>query len=1028
MILYLIKSGFCLIVLLAVYLIFLEQEKMHRFNRFFLLFALMLGLTIPFISFQLYPDPSSSNVEKQYAAKLVRNSAKMVAAVTNVSTDFVEEVLETKPLETELKEVEGFQQEKGKSTLESKEVSETTIQGQNHELVEPVEDQLVTSTESKTIEQAFSGSEELRSDSKAFVSIKDIIIGLYALVSLILFIRLFYGLVNFYRKRKSNPVVGYGSANIFLLTEPTVPHTFLNTIYVNKEQFESGKLSKQILDHELTHAKQKHSVDVLFIEVLRIIFWFNPIFYIYKRAIQINHEFLADDSVIRKTLDPVSYQQLLINSVFPSYQTGLASSFNYSLTKKRFKMMVKEHSKLATVSKKVLLLPILACIVFVFCTKPSTENREYLIDGEKYIAYHWEGLWSNQLILTKAEDVGQTLNVGKRNYYDKSGNLFSGEWVLYNNDENEVDTRSEIENGKLLTRVQYTDQVNFSVMKTSYRGDTVLTAMFSAEDELFGHNTIKMNADISTVLIQSRDSNYLWGEMYVIEDKKESLENKPVILSTTYDEAGSTIIKQEVLIGEETIPATQEHIEIVAKNAKERYEASLSEYLRLLAKKDIEQVKYAYLEMENEHLRWIAFKKIIDNDLLPPAPPIPTFSSDKLLGTGLGNTTQIKLEYEQISKEFDEKEAIYLETKKDSDLIEYLNVYEQRVNVYKKLKEIDGSVLPPRPAVPVKKEQYDRVKNKIGKFTLTSKLNELVIEGSPFLGDYLSRLSKYEGVSKGYISGNKSGRDVLYERIRVMYYHERLTPKEQKEYKVPQLSEDLLKEIELNKEERLYEDKLSEFLKLKNSFNELPKNSNHILYANYRDLRDLYNQIPFYSRIFIVQNFPKNFANSYMIKDEKILSGEKYSKLFEVSLSNQDSSLALHYIDEKGNAVSTTVGELSEKEIQYLQNNTKKSNVTQVYPLPDERKPSEEEIQKWQDEYYFQIWVDGEIIENIQLLKMDMDDVHHFRIHEARWNGNRRVPYDFQILIYSQDAYKEMIEKYRPNKSIIAFHDATIVR
>ncbi|MEO9887754.1 MAG: hypothetical protein ABJR05_17135 [Balneola sp.] len=57
-----------------------------------------------------------------------------------------------------------------------------------------------------------------------------------------------------------------------------------------------------------------------------------------------------------------------------------------------------------------------------------------------------------------------------------------------------------------------------------------------------------------------------------------------------------------------------------------------------------------------------------------------------------------------------------------------------------------------------------------------------------------------------------------------------------------------------------------------------------------------------------------------------------------------------------------------------------------------------------------------------------MDDVHHFRIHEARWNGNRRVPYDFQILIYSQDAYKEMIEKYRPNKSIIAFHDATIVR
>lgn len=339
MILYLIESSLCLIVLLAVYLIFLEREKMHRFNRFFLLFAVMVGLTVPQINFNLNSNVSVAGIELENVERVVQLPAKTINELSTSSTELITETISSVP--------------KIKDRLTDKNISAKEVLG---------------------VENSTAIEEHTISGNGNSFNLSDAILLLYLFITFSLILRLIYGLYVFRAKKRSAAIINYGSAHLALVSAKIVPHTFLNTIYVNKTQFESGELSKEILDHELTHARQKHSWDVLFIELLRVVFWFNPVFHFYKRAIQINHEFLADDSVISKTQDSVSYQKLLMDSIFPTYQTNLASTFNYSLTKKRLKMMVKESSILSLATRKIILLPVILSVVLIFCTETKVPD------------------------------------------------------------------------------------------------------------------------------------------------------------------------------------------------------------------------------------------------------------------------------------------------------------------------------------------------------------------------------------------------------------------------------------------------------------------------------------------------------------------------------------------------------------------------------------------------------------------------------------------------------------------------------
>ncbi len=166
--------------------------------------------------------------------------------------------------------------------------------------------------------------------------------------------------------------------NLFhvLLKIPTTPHTFFNYIFLHKETFEANAIPNEVLLHEQIHAEQKHSLDTLFIEVVQIIFWFNPLVYLIKQAIKLNHEFLADQGVLAQGTDKSFYQNILLAFSSGATTPIMANSINYSSIKKRFTVMKTNTSRKTKWLKSLLILPLLSLILYGF------SNRELMIVPE----------------------------------------------------------------------------------------------------------------------------------------------------------------------------------------------------------------------------------------------------------------------------------------------------------------------------------------------------------------------------------------------------------------------------------------------------------------------------------------------------------------------------------------------------------------------------------------------------------------------------------------------------------------------
>ena len=253
MITYIFKTILCSALLILIYYLFLEREKMHRFNRFYLLFSLAFSFIVPLIA------------------------------------------IKTKVL--------GFP------------ISETI--------------NLTRSTLQDSVPQQI-----LPSVNENF-TLSKILFLVYVTVTASLLCRFIVNISVILFKIKNNSSIQYMDAKIVLTNDDQIPHSFLKYIFVHFKDFESETIEKEILTHELTHVKQKHSIDILFIELLIIFAWINPFLLLYRKAVQLNHEFLADEFVVNTFCNTQTYQLLLLEKVSKTNNLLLSSPFNYLLTKKR---------------------------------------------------------------------------------------------------------------------------------------------------------------------------------------------------------------------------------------------------------------------------------------------------------------------------------------------------------------------------------------------------------------------------------------------------------------------------------------------------------------------------------------------------------------------------------------------------------------------------------------------------------------------------------------------------------------------
>lgn len=189
-------------------------------------------------------------------------------------------------------------------------------------------------TEHKVIE-----NEQIQNNTFTHV---DFLVIIYLFVSSIFLLRFIFNLYKTIKTIKDSKHIATTSPKIVLSTKKSLPYSFFNYIVVNNTEYENGNIENDLILHEQAHCKQKHSNDILFIEIVKMIFWFHPALWIIRKEIQLNHEYLADKSVLQSQ-NLNNYQHTLLNLVFRNNSTCLASDFNFSLTKKRLIMMNKQN-------------------------------------------------------------------------------------------------------------------------------------------------------------------------------------------------------------------------------------------------------------------------------------------------------------------------------------------------------------------------------------------------------------------------------------------------------------------------------------------------------------------------------------------------------------------------------------------------------------------------------------------------------------------------------------------------------------
>ncbi len=152
--------------------------------------------------------------------------------------------------------------------------------------------------------------------------------------------------------------------------KPVAPFSFFNYIFYYPKGFTPKELHTIIL-HEKAHATQKHSLDILAIELLFILQWFNPFVWAYKNQLKENLEFLADKA--SQSTDRKFYQMLLLKEAVGVSNIPLSTSFYNSIIKKRIVMLNQKRSKKISLAKSLIVLPVLGLFLMAFNTKTVYE-------------------------------------------------------------------------------------------------------------------------------------------------------------------------------------------------------------------------------------------------------------------------------------------------------------------------------------------------------------------------------------------------------------------------------------------------------------------------------------------------------------------------------------------------------------------------------------------------------------------------------------------------------------------------------
>lgn len=190
-----------------------------------------------------------------------------------------------------------------------------------------------------------------------FFTVENVLWAVFGFIALLMMIQILIQLFSIIRRRLKGTKTSLMDIPIIKMDEKITPFSFFQWIFINPKLHTEPETA-EILEHELTHVRQWHSVDVIMAQIQKMLCWFNPAAWLIEREIRHNLEFLADNQVIKSGFEPKKYQYHLLSLTYEPAESKLGNQFNVSPIKKRIKMMNSKKTKKSGLLKYALIIPI----------------------------------------------------------------------------------------------------------------------------------------------------------------------------------------------------------------------------------------------------------------------------------------------------------------------------------------------------------------------------------------------------------------------------------------------------------------------------------------------------------------------------------------------------------------------------------------------------------------------------------------------------------------------------------------------
>lgn len=236
-----------------------------------------------------------------------------------------------------------------------------------------------------------------------------------------------YKLVQLFTLRRNGGVKRFPNFTRIVITNSELAFSFFRSIFLGDKILEREHSS--IIKHELVHIEQRHTLDLLFFELMRIVGWFNPLVYVYQNRIAELHEFIADAQVPKAELK--AHYDLLLSQIFQTQHISFVNQFfKSSLIKKRIVMLQKSKSKNVFQLKYLLLVPMLVgMLVYTSCEKEAklTDDTELSSEDEALIARIKNKLKKFETNIGKLFSLRQSQNNSTSDYIMTKEEFFEDE-------------------------------------------------------------------------------------------------------------------------------------------------------------------------------------------------------------------------------------------------------------------------------------------------------------------------------------------------------------------------------------------------------------------------------------------------------------------------------------------------------------------------------------------------------------------------------------------------------------------------